>query len=252
MSLMALMNQGGGDASKGVLGQLGMGGLLGAGGGMGLNAMGGDMNGLLMGNMLGMGGDDPNQETQNVAALHGLDPDDMDGDGVADHLKETSNRIDDYLAKQWLLGKRKLTVSVNYGNIPLEYQYLQQYHGMPNPLSGTPLGPKFGLPGPAQAAYPTNRFDYVNGYYPQAPPENQYGPPSSYGGQSGLPYGQQSPYQQSPPSGHPQGTPSYDPYGPPQASPYGQPQGSPYGQPQGAPSPYEQPQGAPYGPPQGS
>merc|ERR550519_279010 len=147
MALMALMGQGGGDSSNGVLGQLGMGNLLGAVGGMGLNAMGGDMNGMLMGNMLGMGGEDPNTETQNAAALHGLDPDDMDGDGVADHLKETSNRIDDYLAKQWLLGKRKLTVSVNYGNIPLEYQYLQQYHGMPNPLSGTPLGPKFGRRG---------------------------------------------------------------------------------------------------------
>merc|ERR1719431_273925 len=59
------------------------------------------------------------------------------------------DKIDDYLAKQWLLGKRKLTVSVNYGNMPLEYQYFNQYHGFPNPLAGTPLGPRFGLPGPA-------------------------------------------------------------------------------------------------------
>ena len=29
----------------------------------------------------------------------------------------------------------------------LEYQYLNQYHGFPNPLAGTPLGPRFGLPG---------------------------------------------------------------------------------------------------------
>merc|ERR1712000_568884 len=76
------------------------------------------------------------------------DGDDLDGDGEPDHLVETRNKIDDYLAKQWLLGKRKLTVSVNYGNMPLEYQYLNQYHGFPNPLAGTPLGPRFGLPGP--------------------------------------------------------------------------------------------------------
>merc|ERR1719186_359747 len=193
-----------------------------------------------------LGGEGAKNPSQGITNLLGADliddAEDLDGDGEPDHLVETRNRIDDYLAKQWLLGKRKLTASVNYGNIPLEYQYLQQYHGMPNPLSGTPLGPKFGLPGPAQAAYPTNRFDYMNGYYPQAPPENQYGPPSSYGGQTGLPYGQQSPYEQPSPYGHPQGTSSYDPYGPPQASPYGQPQGppSPYGQPQG---------GAPAGPP---
>ena len=38
------------------------------------------------------------------------------------------------------MGKRKLTVSVDYGNMPLEYQYLGQYHGFPNPIAGTPLG----------------------------------------------------------------------------------------------------------------
>merc|ERR1719402_695689 len=226
---------------------------------MGLNAMGGDMNGMLMGNMLGMGGEDPNTETQNAAALHGLDPDDMDGDGVADHLKETSNWIDDYLAKQWLLGKRKLTVSVNYGNIPLEYQYLQQYHGMPNPLSGTPLGPKFRLPGPSQAAYPTNRFDYMNGYYPQAPPENQYGSPSSYEGQSGLPYGQTSTYgSHEGQAGGSYGSQTGGSYGSQTGGSYGgQAEGSYGGQaggppPQGPPSTYgPPPQGppSPYGPP---
>ena len=46
---------------------------------------------------------------------------------------------------QWLLGRRKLTVSVNYANMPLEYLYLSQYHGFPNPVAGTPLGAKFGL-----------------------------------------------------------------------------------------------------------
>merc|ERR1712142_514188 len=29
--------------------------------------------------------------------------------------------------------------------MPLEYQYLSQFHGFPNPVAGTPLGKKFGL-----------------------------------------------------------------------------------------------------------
>merc|ERR1719431_1859412 len=55
------------------------------------------------------------------------------------------HKIDNYLAKQYLMGRRKLTVSVNYANMPLEYQYLSQFHGFPNPVAGTPLGQKFGL-----------------------------------------------------------------------------------------------------------
>jgi len=74
-----------------------------------------------------------------------LDPDDLDGDHVPDFLTATKHKIDNYIAKQWLLGRRKLTVSVNYANMPLEYLYLSQYHGFPNPVAGTPLGAKFGL-----------------------------------------------------------------------------------------------------------
>jgi hypothetical protein len=50
------------------------------------------------------------------------------------------------LVVQWLLGKRKLSLSVNYANIPLEYQYLNQYHGMPIPGAGTPLGDRLNIP----------------------------------------------------------------------------------------------------------
>merc|ERR1712000_472615 len=109
------------------------------------------------------------------------DGDDLDGDGEPDHLVETRNKIDDYLAKQWLLGKRKLTVSVNYGNMPLEYQYLNQYHGFPNPLAGTPLGPRFGLPGPAKlppmpmAPRPFHPPPPPPGY--AQPPRHGYAPP---------------------------------------------------------------------------
>jgi len=74
-----------------------------------------------------------------------LDPDDLDGDNEADFLTATKHKIDNYLAKQYLMGRRKLTVSVNYANMPLEYQYLSQFHGFPNPVAGTPLGQKFGL-----------------------------------------------------------------------------------------------------------
>merc|ERR1711973_1019262 len=73
------------------------------------------------------------------------DPDDLDGDNEADFLTATKHKIDNYLAKQYLMGRRKLTVSVNYANMPLEYQYLSQFHGFPNPVAGTPLGQKFGL-----------------------------------------------------------------------------------------------------------
>merc|ERR1719228_1455532 len=128
---------------------------------MNANGLGGGIDGLLS---AGLGGDgaalfasilggegmrDPSQGITNLLAANLVsDGDDLDEDGEPDHLVETRNKIDDYLAKQWLLGKRKLTVSVNYGNMPLEYQYLNQYHGFPNPLAGTPLGPRFGLPGP--------------------------------------------------------------------------------------------------------
>jgi len=74
-----------------------------------------------------------------------LDPDDLDNDNEADFLTATKHKIDNYLAKQYLMGRRKLTVSVNYANMPLEYQYLSQFHGFPNPVAGTPLGKKFGL-----------------------------------------------------------------------------------------------------------
>merc|ERR1719341_2776407 len=137
----------------------GMGGMGGASG-MDLSALlamsqngigGGDLSSLMMGSPAslmasligGEGARDPSKGLQNMldlgTGLGGIDDtEDLDGDGEPDHLVETRNKIDDYLAKQWLLGKRKLTVSVNYGNMPLEYQYLNQYHGFPNPLVGTP------------------------------------------------------------------------------------------------------------------
>merc|ERR1719315_323302 len=159
---------------------------------MNANGLGGGIDGLLS---AGMGGDaaglfglmlggegmrDPSKGISNMLGA-GLvtDGDDLDDDGEPDHLVETRHKIDDYLAKQWLLGKRKLTVSVNYGNMPLEYQYLNQYHGFPNPLAGTPLGPRFGLPGPR----PLPPRPVAPGFRPPPPPQAQYPappPPAQY------------------------------------------------------------------------
>merc|ERR1712002_244133 len=165
---------------------------------MNANGIGGGIDGLLS---AGLGGDgaglfglmlggegmrDPSKGISNLLDAGIIrDGDDVDEDGEPDHLVETRHKIDDYLAKQWLLGKRKLTVSVNYGNMPLEYQYLNQYHGFPNPLAGTPLGPRFGLPGPAPLPpkpvapgpfHPPPPPPGHHGGYPQ-PPQHGYGPP---------------------------------------------------------------------------
>merc|ERR1719378_228547 len=125
---------------------------------------------------------------------------DLDGDGEADHLVETRNKIDDYLAKQWLLGKRKLSIQVNYGNVPLEYQYLNQYHGFPNPLANTPLGPKFGLPGPRPM--PIRPIMPGPGYLPPPPTPGMMHPPPPH-----MPHGYPAPpppgYPAPPPPGYP-------------------------------------------------
>jgi len=105
-----------------------------------------------------------------------LDEDDMDEDGKPDHLVATRHKIDDYINKQWKLGKRKLTVHVTSNTVPLEYQYLSQYHGFPNPLAGTPWGSKVG------------QSPHLNTYNdPKKPAYNTYG-----GG--GMKYGEQSFY----------------------------------------------------------
>jgi len=180
---------------------------------MNANGMGGGIDGLLS---AGLGGDgaglfglmlggegmrDPSKGISNMLDAGIIrDGDDVDNDGEPDHLVETRHKIDDYLAKQWLLGKRKLTVSVNYGNMPLEYQYLNQYHGFPNPLAGTPLGPRFGLPGPAPLPprpvapvyHPPPR---PPGYRPAPHPSYQRPPPPpSYQPPRPHPYPEQEPH----------------------------------------------------------
>merc|ERR1719309_466009 len=72
-------------------------------------------------------GADEINKFRHKKGLHALDEDDLDADGKPDHLVATKYKIDDYLAKQWHLGRRKLTVNVQSSTVPLEYQYLQRY-----------------------------------------------------------------------------------------------------------------------------
>merc|ERR1719192_1929031 len=82
-----------------------------------------------------------------------------------EHLKSTSARLEKYLQKQWQLGKRKLQVQVDFGNVPLEWEYLNQYHGVRHPLAMTAFGPKYGLAGP-----PPPMYDYSYGPVQQGRP----------------------------------------------------------------------------------
>jgi len=120
-----------------------------------------------------------------------------------DHLTSTSARLEKYLQKQWQLGKRKLQVQVDFGNVPLEWEYLNQYHGVRHPLSMTAFGPKYGLAGP-----PAPMFDY--GFGPTGPIGGFGGPGFGYGGPG---YG----------PGYGPGAPPAPGYGPSQGSGYGQP-----------------------------
>jgi len=235
-TLALLSNKDKDSGGEGLADKLNIGNLLGTHGGMALNALNsGDMSSLLMANIMGHA--DITDEAVEAAKAHGItNPDDMDEDGIPDHLRETQNKIDDYLAKQWLLGKRKLTVSVNYGNTPLEYQYLQQYHGMPNPLQGTPLGNQMGLnPETTRSGKSFNPYDVMG--MQMAMGMGQQGMGQMGMGQPGM--GQQSPFGMG--MQMPQSPYGPSPYGPSQ-SPYGTPPMSPYPSPYGPPPPGQGPQ----------
>merc|ERR1711934_609616 len=128
---------------------------------------------------------------------YGADPEEDE------HLMSTSARLEKYLQKRWQLGKRKLQVQVDFGNVPLEWEYLNQYHGVRHPLSMTAFGPKYGLAGP-----PAPMFDY--GFGPTGPIGGFGGPGYGYGGPGYRP-------------GYGPGAPPAPGYGPSQGSGYGQP-----------------------------
>merc|ERR1712193_236718 len=122
----------------------GMGMMSQAFGGMGMGGLGGlGMLGLM--NFFG-GGEDLMENTRDQNS------DDL---GADEYLTSSKARLEKYLQKQWQLGKRKLQVQVDFGNVPLEWEYLNQYHGVRHPLAMTAFGPKYGLAGP-----PTPMYDY--------------------------------------------------------------------------------------------
>jgi len=53
------------------------------------------------------------------------------GDGLG-----TDTDMQNYLDKQWKKGKRKLSIDVEYGNLPMEYGFLNHFHGFPDPTAG--------------------------------------------------------------------------------------------------------------------
>ena len=45
--------------------------------------------------------------------------------------------LQDYLDKSWEKGKRQLSVGVNYGRVPGEFGFLQDYFNFPDPSLGS-------------------------------------------------------------------------------------------------------------------
>merc|ERR1712240_304685 len=118
--------------------------------------------------------------------------DDLEAD---EQLSSSKARLEKYLQKQWQLGKRKLQVQVDFGNVPLEWEYLNQYHGVRHPLAMTAFGPKYGLAGP-----PSPMFDYGYGPVQQGRPPM----PSPFFGPQAPGFWQQPQFGPAPPVQQPE------------------------------------------------
>jgi len=94
--------------------------------------------------------------------------------------------IDRYLAHSYLLGRQRLSVQLNYLNTPLEYQYLNQYHGIQHPLTNTQLAQPYGLSSGVPQAFGyqapnspvTGSYNAAPSYAPTSYPASP--PPSTY------------------------------------------------------------------------
>merc|ERR1719369_2339939 len=171
MNMMPGMN-------TGITQAMGMGLGMGMGSGMGMmpQALGGMVQGLGGMGMLGLmnllgGGEDLMEDTRDQNS------DDL---GADDYLTSSKARLEKYLQKQWQLGKRKLQVQVDFGNVPLEWEYLNQYHGVRHPLAMTAFGPKYGLAGPPPPMYDYGYGPVQQGGLPMPSPffgqQAQFGP----------------------------------------------------------------------------
>merc|ERR1719369_2196106 len=139
MSMMPGMN-------TGMTQAMGMGLGMGMGSGMGMmpQALGGMVPGFRSMGMLGLmnllgGGEDLMEDAR-----------DQNSDDLG---------ADEYITSSKARFEKNLQVQVDFGNVPLEWEYLNQYHGVRHPLAMTAFGPKYGLAGP-----PAPMFDY--GYGP--------------------------------------------------------------------------------------
>jgi len=156
----------------------------------------GMMPGMMQGIMPGMGFL-PGMMGMNpwMAALMGAmgekekTDDEKEGEGSGDNLSETKNKIDDYLQKSYKLGQRKLSVEFEKSNLPLEYQFLQQYHKI-NPFDFVMNGAWPGMGGGAQPMFSPFPRAWAGGYgaSPQGyapittapqPPHGPYTPPQT-------------------------------------------------------------------------
>merc|ERR1719430_1352051 len=134
---------------------------------------------------LGGGGD-------SMEDMRDPNSDDLEAD---EQLSSSKARLEKYLQKQWQLGKRKLQVQVDFGNVPLEWEYLNQYHGVRHPLAMTGFGPKYGLAGP-----PSPMYDYGYGPVQQGRPPM----PSSFFGPQTPGFWQQPQFGPAPPVQQPE------------------------------------------------
>ena len=60
-------------------------------------------------------------------------------------LSPCFGNIRKHLTESSRLGQERLNVEVDIARTPFEYQYLEQYHGIPHPLYNTRIGNKLGL-----------------------------------------------------------------------------------------------------------
>jgi len=223
-----------------------------------MGMMPGMMQGIMpgMGFLPGMMGMSP-----WMAALMGAmgekektDDDKEGGEGSGDNLSETKNKIDDYLQKSYKLGQRKLSVEFEKSNLPLEYQFLQQYHKI-NPFDFVMNGAWPGMGGGAQPMFSPFPRAWAGGYGHGASPQGYASAPQP-------PHASYTPAQTGyGPVTPPQTGSAYAPVAPPQTgyaapqslyAPMVQPQPVAPGQGYTAPNPYEiQPQTQAVAPGQG-
>merc|ERR1711899_305841 len=110
--------------------------------------------------------------------------------------------IERYLAHSYLLGRQRLSVQASYLNTPLEYQYLNQYHGINHPLTYTPLAQQYGLNNAGQQSAGYTQMPNAPVSYQAPAPAPTYTTATSYAPSTGYaqaqPARQQQSYGQSP------------------------------------------------------